>query len=73
MFGRRKIKVMIDGVTETLTADDVIQIIRERNLARDQRDAALAKRDELRWRARTAEERLARANEKLTQYGHPGV
>lgn len=72
MFGKNKIKVIIDDTTEIFDADDIVQIIRERNQAREQRNQIIAKHDELKWKVDETEERLERANAKLKSYGHPG-
>lgn len=76
MFGKKTIEVLIDGVVEVMSVGDIIQIIRERNAAREQRNKAMGDRDELEYERDVIQhalrERLDAANAKLKDYGHLG-
>lgn len=69
----RKIKVEINRVVHRFTAEEVKKFVLDNIDLRDKFGRIEAERDELRWKLKSAEERLEQANAKLKNYGHPGV
>ena len=65
LLGPRKITIMINGVKNTFTVEEIKEMILDRSEWRSAAHQWEAKHDELKWR-------LASANRKLKEYGHPG-